>query len=273
MELTEQNYYSLESDNAYCSNSQLRLFQTCEHKAMEYLKGNYTIEPTEAMLIGSYVDCALTEPDKLEKFKADHPEMYSSRGSTKGLLKASFSRAEQMVDKVKNDKKAMAYLQGDNQTIFTGDLFGVPFKCKLDAYIPHKAICDLKTVDSIYKTVWDEELQRRVSFVEANRYIQQLAIYQNIVQQNTGETLPCYILAVSKEPITDIELIYIDDQTLHETIYGNEFNQGLVDDITKVRMLKNGEIEPLRCGRCDLCLSEKKIEKPIHFTELMGSIN
>ena len=132
------------------------------------------------------------------------------------------------------------------------------------------AITDLKTVDSIYKTVWDEELQRRVSFVEANKYIQQLAIYQKIVEQNTGERLPCYILAVSKEPITDIELIYIDDETLYNTIYGNEFTQGLVDDITKVRMLKNGEIEPIHCGKCDLCLSEKKIERPIHFSELGG---
>lgn len=272
-ELTEDNYYSLESDQHYCSNSQLKMFQDCEHRAMEYLKGNYTIPQTEAMLIGSYVDCALTEPEKLEQFKQDHPEMYSSRGATKGLLKSSFARAEQMVEKVKNDKKAMAYLDGDRQTIFTGNLFGVDFKCKLDAYIPHKAITDLKTVDSIYKTVWSEELQRRVSFVEANKYIQQLAIYQKIVEQNTGERLPCYILAVSKEPITDIELIYIDDETLHNTIYGNEFNQGLVDDITKVRMLKSGDIEPIKCGRCDLCLEEKKIERPIHFTELMGAVN
>lgn len=269
-ELTEENYYSLESDQHYCSNSQLKMFQECEHRAMEYLKGNYTIPQTEAMLIGSYVDCALTEPEKLEQFKQDHPEMYSSRGATKGLLKSSFARAEQMVEKVKNDKKAMAYLDGDRQTIFTGNLFGVDFKCKLDAYIPHKAITDLKTVDSIYKTVWSEELQRRVSFVEANKYIQQLAIYQKIVEQNTGERLPCYILAVSKEPITDIELIYIDDETLHNTIYGNEFTQGLVDDITKVRMLKNGEIEPIKCGKCDLCLEEKKIERPIHFSELGG---
>ena len=82
--------------------------------------------------------------------------------------------------------------------------------------------------------------------------------------------LPCYLLAVSKEPITDLELIYIDDQTLHDTIYGNEFSVGLVEDITRARMLKNGEVDPIKCGHCDLCLEEKKIEKPIHFTELLS---
>lgn len=273
MELNEKNYYSKEADQIYCSNSQLKLFQKCEHLAIETIKGNYTIPQTKEMLIGSFVDCALTEPDKLEQFKKNHPEMYSSRGKTVGCLKSEFIRAEQMVEKIKNDKKAMAYLDGANQTIFTGNLFGVEFKAKLDAYIPHKAITDLKTVESIHKTYWSDEFSRRMSFVEYFKYIQQMAIYQELVFQNTGEHLPCYLLAVSKEPITDLELIYIDDETLHDTLFGNEFNQGLVDDITKVRMLKNGEIEPIKCGRCDLCLEEKKIERPIHFTELMGKVN
>lgn len=272
-ELTDSNYYSLESDQHYCSNSQLKLFQDCEHRAMEYLKGNYEIPQSEAMLIGSYVDCALTEPENFEQFKKDHPEMYSSRGSTKGLLKSSFARAEKMVEKVKGDEVAMKYLDGEHQTIFTGNLFGVDFKAKLDVYIPNKAIVDLKTVSSLHQSYWDKELQRRVSFMNYFKYTQQLAIYQTLVFQNTGKLLPCYILAVTKEEPVDIELIYVDNETLHDIVHGSEFSKGLADDITQIRLLKSGEVEPIRCGCCDLCVSEKHIERPIHFTELEGLLN
>ena len=273
-ELTEENYYSLESRNAYLSNSDLKVAQECEYKFMKSLRGEYERPETDALLQGSLLDTMLTgTEEELVKFKADHPQIYSSRGATKGELKSGFRIIEQMYNKVVNDPKAMSYLQGEKQRIFTGNLFGVDMKCKLDIYIPNKAIVDLKTCESIHKTYWSDEFSRRMSFVEYFKYIQQMAIYQELVFQNTGKHLPCYLLAVSKEPITDLELIYIDDETLHDTLYGNEFNQGLVDDITKVRMLKSGDIEPIKCGRCDLCLEEKKIERPIHFTELMGTVN
>ena len=271
MELTEQNYYSLESRNAYLSNSDLKVLQECEYRFVKALRGEYEREKTDALLQGSLLDIMLTGTEKeVEEFKNNNPQIYSSRGATKGELKSGFRIVEQMVNKVKNDPKALAYLDGEKQKIFTGNLFGVDMKCKLDVYISHKAIVDLKSCESIRKTYWSDEFQRRVSFVEYFKYIQQMAIYQELVFQNTGEMLPCYLLAVSKEPITDLELIYIDDQTLHDTIYGNEFSVGLVEDITRARMLKNGEVDPIKCGHCDLCLEEKKIEKPIHFTELLS---
>ena len=313
-ELTEDNYYSLESRNAYLSNSDLKIAQECEYKFMKSLRGEYERQKTNALLQGSLLDIMLTGTDReLEQFKKDnsllfnskdvvkdmrglqsrHPELFTRTNNLKGEwsikkikenfpdeivtvfgdMKADFKIVEQMYNKVINDPIAMKYLNGEKQRIFTGNLFGVDMKCKLDIYIPDKAIVDLKSCESIHKTYWSDEFSRRMSFVEYFKYIQQMAIYQELVFQNTGKHLPCYLLAVSKEPITDLELIYIDDETLHDTLFGNEFNQGLVDDITKVRMLKSGDIEPIKCGRCDLCLEEKKIERPIHFTELMGKVN
>ena len=271
--LSEENYYSLESNNAYLSNSLLKVYQECEHKFMKTLKGEYTRPQTDALLQGSLLDVMLTgTPEEVEKFKLAHPEMYSSRGNTKGDLKYNFRIIQQMYDKVVADPVAMKYLNGEKQKIFTGELLGVPMKCKLDIYHEGKAIVDLKSVESVHKTYWSDELNRRCSFVEYFKYIQQMGIYQELVLQNTGKRLPCYILAVSKEPITDVELIYFDNQVLYEAVHGNEFQHGITDDLTQIRLLKAGEVEPRKCGHCDLCLSEKKISKPIHYTEIMGEI-
>lgn len=277
MELTQDNYYSLESNQAYCSVSQFKTFyglNGCEAKAMAEIRGEYERPKTDALLLGSYVDCLLTEPDKIEQFKEAHPEMVSSRGATKGMMKAEFAKGEIMAKRVMQDPKLMRYLDGEKQVQMTGNLFGLDFKIRMDSYIPHKAIVDLKTVESITKGYWIEGKGGGHSFVEYFDYILQGAIYQEIVFQNTGERLPFYLACVSKEmPNPNIELIGIDNTTLHERIYGNEFGGGIAEQVNQIRLLKNGEIEPIACNHCDYCLPRKKITKPIHFTELLGRLD
>ena len=79
----------------------------------------------------------------------------------------------------------------------TGELFGAKWKIKMDSYIPHEAIVDLKVVQKLrdvsYKNGWKQ------SFIEKWGYDLQLGIYQEIVRQNTGESLPCIIAAVDKQ--------------------------------------------------------------------------
>ena len=103
-------------------------------------------------------------------------------------------------------------------------------------------------------------------------YILQAAIYQEIVFQNTGKRLPFYFACVSKEEITDIDIVYVDNQTLHDRIYGNEFSIGIADDVQLIRMLINEEVEPNSCGKCRHCLPLKVINRPIHFMELEGEL-
>lgn len=273
MKLTDKNYYSQEMNLEYCSNSQFKAFQDCEYKAMKMLKGEYVEEPSPALLVGSLLDLYLTENEEaVEKFKAEHPEMYSSRGATKGLLKSEYQRVTQMVECAKSDPKFMYYLSGEHQKIMTGEIFGLKFKIKIDSYLEHKAIVDLKSCESIRKTYYHPE-HGRCSFVVFFDYILQMAIYQEIVFQNTGEKLPCYLAPISKEAITDHELIFIDNETLHDRIYGNEFSKGIADDVERIRLLKSGEVEPIKCGACDICVSEKKIERPISWLELGGELN
>lgn len=272
MRLSENNYYTLKADNEYCSNSLLNLFSECEYKAMKYLKGEYVQPTTDAMLLGSLVDHVLTEGGSIDSFGNLHPEMYSTRGKTAGGLKSAYTPAYAMIEAVQSDKMLMEALDGEHQKIFTGTLFGLKFKAKLDCYAEHKFIVDLKTTASIHQKVWSDILGKYTNFVEAYGYIRQLGIYQELVFQTTGEKLPCYIVAVSKEAIPDKELIYIDDETLHASIYGDDFNPGIADLCETTRLLKEGSIEPTRCGKCDVCRTDKKITRPIHYTELLGEL-
>ena len=105
-----------------------------------------------------------------------------------------------------------------------------------------------------------------MNFIEYWGYDLQAAVYQEVVYQNTGERLPFFIAAASKEEETDIELIWIPDDHLREKLIEVENNT------PKIVALKNGEVEPLRCGLCDYCKHTKVLKRPIHFTELLGEV-
>ena len=87
----------------------------------------------------------------------------------------------------------------------------------------------------------------RDNFIGYYDYITQGAIYQEIVRQNTGMTLPFFISAISKENEPDLEVIQIDNQTLAEQLEVVKMN------VPQIKMLKSGEIEPIHCGYCDWC--------------------
>lgn len=276
MKLTNDNYFSLEADKKYCSVSQLKQFigyagkQGCEARVMAELNGEYKREVSSATQtafnVGSYVDCALLEPEKLEKFKEQHPEMYSSRGATKGELKADYKIAEKMIERAKRDEFFMKTLEGDHQKILTGEIEGLPFKIKMDVYKKGKYITDLKTCKSIRECYWDGVEHRRKNFLEWFDYITQGAIYREIVRQNTGEILPFFISAISKENTVDLEVIQIPNEMLDEKL------EELRPLIANVKLLKEGEIEPCKCGECDYCKEQKVLTKPILMQDLFGEV-
>ena len=265
LHIDESNYFSQEVANRYLDVSTFKEFigtparQGCEARAMARLKGEYTEEKTQALLMGSLVDeMLLGTPESLEKFMADNPQLYSSRGATKGLLKAEYQRANQMVERAKKDKVFMSYLYGEHQKIMTGTLFGMDWRIKIDCYREGHFIADLKTCAKINERIWCKDYGYNNIFF-AYDYILQASIYQEIVFQNTGERLKFVFPCISKQNVTDIGLIFIDNDTLRRRIYGDEFNPGIAGDVERIRQLMNGEDEPIECGMCDYCLPKKKI--------------
>lgn len=262
MEVTQENYYSPEADQEYMSVHQYQNFmgtlgkRGCEAKAMAKLTGEWVDETTDAMLVGSYVDSYFE--GTLPQFKKDHPEIFTQKGE----LYAKYKRAEKMIQAIEKQPKLMQYMSGEKQKIFTADLFGCKWKAKLDSYIPGKCIVDLKTTANMHKS-WRVEDYGYASFVEYWGYITQLAIYQKIVEIETGEKLPCYIVAVTKDDVPETELIGIDQASLNHALNEVEMN------MTSVLAVKSGDFEPTRCERCDYCISTKVIDKAIKYTDLI----
>lgn len=126
MTLTAENYFSQEANRAYFSVSQFKSFLDCEAMALAEISGEYQREETTSLLVGSYVDAHFSRT--LDLFRAQHPALYTQ----KGALKSEFQQAEEIIARIERDHLASLLLEGDKQTILTGEIEGVPFKCKPD---------------------------------------------------------------------------------------------------------------------------------------------
>lgn len=266
--LTQDNYYSPEADSRYMSVHQYLDFVGhmgvigCEARAIAKLNGEYEEETTDAMLVGSYVDSYFE--GTLDEFLKEHPECFT-KPDKKGEVRllAKYKKADKMIARCEQDPYFMATLDGEKQVIMTGYLFGCEWKIKMDSYIPDVAIVDLKTSADIHKA-WKVQDYGYASFVEYWAYTLQLAIYQKIVEINTGKKLPCYISVVTKEDSPEIAVIYIDQQTLDHALNEIEMN------MESVLMVKRGEVEPIRCEKCDYCKATRVLTGPINYMDLIG---
>lgn len=250
MKLTKSNYYGKKANKEFFSNSQVKDFMRCEAYAMAKISGDWVEEPTEAMLIGSYVDSYFE--GTLEKFLKNNPQVFNKNGT----LKAAFSgTAEKVIRRIESDELFMLCLSGKKQVMMSGEIFGAKFKIKMDSYLPDEAIVDLKVVKKLRDVTYNHGA--RQSFIEKNGYDLQLAIYQEIVRQNTGKLLDCIIAGADKQEYTDIDCILIPNGQLN-------YQLSLLENIMpRLIDVKSGKTEPHRCGQCDYCRATKKLENII----------
>ena len=241
MKLTADNYYSTEANMAYWSASTVKSFLDCQAAGYAEMIGNWTRPDSDALLIGSYVDAAIE--GTLGLFIQSHPELFKRDGT----LKSQYSKADEMARRAMSDPVFTDYLRGEKQKIVTGNLFGYPFKAKFDVYLPSERIVDVKTVKDlspVYKTG-----QGRLDFATAWNWPLQMAIYQAL----EGNRLPCYLAVITKENPPDIEIVQIEQSRLDAEL---EF---LEKRMTEFDAIKQGIIEPKRCGRCAFCRATKKL--------------
>jgi len=260
--LTNENYYSPEANWRYMSVHQYLDFvghmgvQGCEKRAMASLNGLYEKEKSAAMMVGSYVDSYFE--GSLDQFKKENPDIFTQKGE----LKANFKQAEKMIARAEKDEKFMAYMSGEKQVIKTGYLFGCDWKIKIDSYIPGKAIVDLKTTADLHRA-WRVQDYGYASVAEYWAYTIQMAVYQKIVEIDTGEKLPCILAFITKEESPELKLCYIDQMTLDHALNEVEMN------MASVLMVKNGEAEPIPCGKCDYCKATEPVTEVINIAELI----
>lgn len=265
MELTAENYYSKEMNKAYMSVSQFKDFVgtygklACEFEAIEKMEERWNPEPTTALLVGSYVDSYFE--GSLEEFKKKNPEIFTQKGE----LKANFKKAEEIIARIERDEYFMRFLSGEKQKIMTGNMFGCDWKIKMDSYIEGVAIVDLKVMASITDLKWVKDLGY-LDFVRYWGYDIQGAVYQKIVELNTGKRLPFYIASATKENEPDIRIIQITQNYLDEAMSVVEANIG------RVLRVKSGEQEPDKCELCDCCRHHRVLKAPISILDLTAGI-
>lgn len=263
MELTKSNYYSQEADRYYMSVSQYKSFLKCEAATMAKLTEDYVEPKSDALLFGSYVHAWLE--GELDGFKKDNPNLFSSRGASKGKLKSQYQLANEMIEVLESDPFIMMAFDGDKEVIMTGELCGVPWKIRMDVYNPaFNRFADLKTVKGIFDRYWHNEFGY-TSFVEAYGYVTQMAVYSEIERQNRGgEWLENYIVAVSKQSPPDKAVITVDPLSLSTELERVEMN------MDRIKSVKYRGEKPKRCGRCEYCRSHKMITNVIDYKELIG---
>lgn len=248
--LNKDNYFAPEMMKKYWSVSQFKSFDRCESAGLAEVRGEYQREETDALLIGSYVDAY---------FSSEYEHFVERNGSKmfkkNGELLAKFAHANDIIERVQRDPLMMEYLTGDKQVIMTAMISGLTWKIKMDCYNGNR-IVDLKTVKD-FNDVYDKDYGWR-SWIEYWGYDIQGAIYQKVEQLATGrsEPLPFYIAAVTKEKVPDIKLIQIPQHILDTALKMVEAK------IERFNLIKNWDVEPRRCEKCEYCRMTKVLKAP-----------
>ena len=251
MTLTSSNYHSVDANKEYWSVSLFKAFDKCEASGLAQVRGQYEREETDSLLIGSYVDAYFS--GEMDEFIGEHSETMFTK---KGTLFAKYETANRCINAVECQPLMLDYLTGDKQVIMTADLFGVPWKIKMDVFNGER-IVDLKCVkdfEPMYKDGFG-----RVSWVEYWGYDIQGAIYQKVVELNTGKKLPFYIVAVTKEKVPVVTVLQLLQSVLDTALKVVEAK------IDRFDLIKTGDIEPEGCGKCEFCKSTKVLTAPSVF--------
>lgn len=247
MILTHQNYFSIEANKKYMSCSQFKAFEQCQASALAEINGEYERETTTALLVGQFIDAYFE--GTLDKFVATHPEIFKRDGT----LKADFLQADEIIKRVNRDRLWMEYATGQQQVIMTGTINGVAVKIMIDSLHPDK-IVDRKIMKD-FENIYVPE-KGSLPWFEAWGYDLQGAVYQEIVRQNTGERLPFFLDAATKEKTTDIDIVRMNQQTLDIAF------EHFIENIQLYDAIKKGIVEPERCEKCEHCKNTKVLTEP-----------
>lgn len=288
--LTDENYYTPEADMEYMSCSQFQGFDECEAKQLAKLQKRWVDESKEAFLVGNFFHSYFEGAEAHEKFCRENVNDIYSKSSFKKFidgkgsleLLAPYQKAVQMIQVAEKDPTIMRFInmEGRNEIFMTGKIFNIPWRMKMDKYIPDKRfIIDYKTVANIWETSYDPIKGERVTFVEAYGYMFRAAAYSMIEVQNALDMdwntsynnlqngdirLPDFMLiCLSKQDYPDKEIIRLN----HRQAYIYELER-IRDKLIHYNRIKEGSVIPQRCGKCDYCRATKQIQKIIPYYEL-----
>lgn len=309
MILTNENYYSVEADRAYLSCSQYQGFQECEAKQVAKLQGRWRDKPSKAFLVGNYFHSYFESPEAHAKFCVDNMcDIYTAASIKKyDALKeameielsvngssdivpesvlislADFKQADSMIEAVINDEfmNYFVELPGENEKIVYGDIYGVPWRGKLDKHAhDDNFIIDYKTVANIWETAYNPITKQKETFVEHYGYIFRAAIYSllelemrlginfetayKLMKEDETVLMMFVLLCVSKQEYPDKKVVSLN----HKQAYIKAI-EDLKNYLPRVVALREGHAIPKRCGKCDYCRATNKVKEITPYYELI----
>ncbi len=267
--LTDKNYYA---DTKYFSNSLVSSYQQCSACAEAKRKGEWKDEGFKLpFAMGHYFEALLNDDAKeLQRVieSDEHKAMLLNKPTKAGTQSPNKYKkdCEAMHAKCSKNDLFMRFNKGENEKIFTGEIHGVLFKCKVDVInVDGGYFTDTKTTKASLQTMVNDQGEivldsnafdwkdgvGKVPFYEHFDYIMQLAIYQELIFQNTGKKLTPILNAVSKVKPHRFQTLIIDknDFRLSEKI------EELLPMIDTIGRIREGIEEPARCEKstCSYC--------------------
>ena len=275
MVLTADNYYTADADREYMSCSQYQRFCECEAKAMAILEGRWQEESREAFIVGNYFHTAMESEAAHEAFMQEHYEDIFKKARKKDAPPekyAPYVQADKMIDVARRDPliHSLISMPGENEKIITGELFGVPWRARLDKYVSAgRLIIDWKTVSNIAELRWSDELHAKVTFIDSYGYMMRAAVYTELEKQYAGskEDASFIIVAISKQDYPDKEALLLN----HRQRYDYELEQ-IKDRLAMIQSVKTGRVMAKRCGRCDYCRATKQLQEIRPYYTLMPEV-
>lgn len=251
MLLTPENYHSDEARAAYISSSDIKLAMRCEAMWAAQDKGQYRRpEGTAAFAYGHLFEEALT--GNAETYITQHPELTLSRGPRKGELYAEYSGAIDLAAAVRRSSFLANLIDRcRKQVILTGELCGLPVRVMMDLVDEDESIYDIKSAKD-FRTVWDDDRQEYMDWWAVWKYPVQLWVYREVARQN-GLTVPHVGLIAGSKSNMDVQAVRFSEETMTAAQADAEYT------LRRMAAIRKGD-KPDECGRCEWCLSQKKID-------------
>lgn len=272
--LNTENYYTKEVDREYMSCSQYQNFMECEAKALAKLDGRWVDEDSEAFAVGKYFHCYFEGKEAFEKYCQENAsDIYKTKNNKDGTITitgkyAPYEKADKMIVCAENEPLIQKFIdmQGENEMIMTGKIFGVNWKIRLDKYIPAtRLILDWKTCANIQELKYNPKSKKQETFVESYGYMMRAAVYCEIEKQVTEkeESANFILVCISKQDYPDKEIVMLN----HKARFEYELDL-IKNNLARIMRIKEKSIFPKRCGYCDYCRATKKLKGIIPYYKL-----
>lgn len=260
MQLNSSNYFSAEAMQTYMSTSQFKQFDACQSSAVAILNGQYDDE-IEAFIEGLYFETIIC--GHREQFEEEYAErILSGRGATKGEPKANYRAVVASANAFLRQPAFIDILaRCEQQTILTGLIAGVPFKCKID-FFDRSTLSewDAKCMRNFQKVYNEREGHYEAWYFERG-YHYQAAIERELIRQNFGGSGQFGLIAASKEPVPNVSWLVFADEVMDNAI------EIVKEFAPKYAAIKRCDRAPEPCGICDYCKQTIILTEPREIIE------